>query len=108
MIFESDQTVDIVGELHLISGAIYKFRLHHEGWRPAIHVVVGLRATDLVRIFLTYDGVRFQHPVVTTPNGELVPIKIYGGRDRWSQLLRDKAMEAVQMETKYTPKHGDN
>jgi hypothetical protein len=89
----SDQPVAVKIFLTFIDGNVFEFQMRLEGRAPAMYCVVGRWPQDIVRMELQYNGNRFAHPIEV--EGEnLKTINIYGGRDQWSQMLREKAMES--------------
>lgn len=101
----SDQAVDVSVILWFIDGTQYDFKMRLMGDASARHCVVGRWPPDVVRMELEYNGHCFAHPIEV--EGEhLKTINIYGGRDQWSQLLREKAMESARTGT--TPEDYDD
>lgn len=96
--FLSDKQLEIRGEIHFTDKLIYYFKVFHNGYAglPAVHVVTGRTADEVTALHLEYSGMRYQYPVLLKPDGDLEDIKISGGRDHWSQLLREAAMKSVR------------
>jgi len=94
MIFEADEEIAIWVELHLKNLGVYQFEIRADKpWgMPPVHTVVGTTVDQLEKIYLEYNGMRFQYPIIRSKNGELKPIRVIGGRDHWSQMLREMAM----------------
>jgi hypothetical protein len=59
-----------------------------------VHTVVGRSPADVREFYLTYGGNRFQLPVRIRPDGEMYAVRLYGGRDHWSEVLREMAIAA--------------
>jgi hypothetical protein len=93
IIFDSNKPVHVRVFLTFPDNLVYEFRVDLNGRGSANYCVIGRTPQDVVKIEMEYDGVRYGHPVI--PDGkDLAPINIYGGRDRWTQLLREAAMKA--------------
>lgn len=89
----SDQAVDVSVFMTFVGGHIYEFKMRLAGHAPASYCVVGRSPQEVVKMEIEYNGCRHVHPIEV--QGEhLKTINIYGGRDQWSQVLRDKAWEA--------------
>lgn len=89
----SDRRVDLIVHMMFVENVPYNFKMRLSGHGPAQFCVVGRWPQDLVHMELEYNGCRYAHPIEVT--GEhLKDIHIYGGRDQWSQILREKAMKA--------------
>jgi len=96
----SDQAVDVEVFMTFIDTTVYEFKMRLQGRGPAQFCVVGRTPQDVVSMELQYCGNRFGYPI--QHDGEhLKAIHIFGGRDQWSQLLREAAIKA-------TAKYGDN
>lgn len=103
----SDQAVDVSVFMTFVDGNIYEFKMRLAGHAPASYCVVGRRTQDVVKMELEYNGNRFAHPIEVEAGGEhLKTINIYGGRDQWSQLLREAAMKSARTGT--TPSDYDD
>jgi hypothetical protein len=89
----SDKAVEVHIFMTFTDLTIYEFKMRLEGHGPCQYTIVGRWPKDLVKMELQYNGNRFAHPIEV--EGEhLKPIHVYGGRDKWSQLLRDRAWES--------------
>jgi hypothetical protein len=89
----SDRPVDLTVHMMFVENVPYEFKMRLAGQGPAVFTIVGRWPQDLVHMDLEYNGARYAHPIEVV--GEhLKDIHIYGGRDQWSQLLRERAMKA--------------
>lgn len=70
---------------------VFQFKIRMAGRGPAQYCITGRSPQELVRMELEYNDMRYAHPIEAVGN-DLKTISIYGGRDRWSQLLRDTAL----------------
>lgn len=95
--FSSTQDVVIRCRLYFTDKKVFEFLLDIKAKQSEHQTVVGRWPAELVKMELDYDGVLFHHPIEPTADGmHLKEINVYGGRDQWSQLLRNKAMESVR------------
>lgn len=92
---KSDRKLDVKLHMLFTDKLVYEARVYLDSYGPATFTVIGRWPKDLVRLELEHESCRFEYPIEPDSSGEhLKPISIYGGRDHWSQLLRNKAMEA--------------
>jgi hypothetical protein len=56
--------------------------------------VVGRTPEEVVKMELEHSGSRYRYPLEIDSTGEhLKTVRLFGERDYWSQVLRNKAME---------------
>jgi len=94
--FRSNQPVHLNATIIFVGGATYAFQCRLTGQKSVcgVHTIVGRKPSDIKELWLEYDGVKYQYPLVMDGKRDgLAVIDIYGGRDKWSELLRRKAME---------------
>lgn len=91
---ESDREVDVTVELRFVGGIPHEFHIRLSGYGPLNYCVIGRSPQELTNIFLSYNNIGYEYPIMASDGMNLDPINIYGGRDHWSQLLRDKALES--------------
>lgn len=89
--FESDEQVDVELELNFTDGHTWQTKFRLSGYGPLLINVVGRWPQDVVSMLLSYDNCRFSYPI-EVQGDNLKTVHIYGGRDHWSQLLRNKAL----------------
>lgn len=89
---KSDQAVNVQVILTFRSKLHFEFQMRVDSYGPATYCVVGRSPQEVDRMHIIYDGNRFDYPVISTNGVHLDVINIYGGRDHWTQVLRDKAM----------------
>lgn len=92
----SDREVAVKVIMTFLDGNVHEFRILLAGYQAATYAVVGRLPEEIVYMELEYNGLRFAHPIEPDGCGHLKPINIYGGRDHWSQLLREAAMESAR------------
>lgn len=92
IILNSDRRTDVTVHFRFVDGANFSTNIRLNGYGPAEYAVTGRWPNDLVELHLEYDGVRHSVPIEPEGNGHLKPMHVYGGRDKWSQLLRNKAL----------------
>lgn len=103
----SDEPVVVKVILTFVGNLVFEFQMQLAGRGPASYCVVGRSPHEVVSLELEYNGHRFAHPIEPTVDGQhLKDINIYGGRDKWSQLLREAAMESARTGT--TPEDYDD
>mgnify|MGYP003654076419 CR=1 FL=1 len=90
--FNSDQPVDVQVILTLLGELHFEFKVRLEGRGPAVYCVVGRSPQEVDRMQILYDGNHFDQTVRSSDGVNLDVINIYGGRDHWAQVLRNKAM----------------
>jgi len=92
---KSTQPVDLRGIMHFNDGKVFTFQMRLSGHGPAVFCVIGRSPQELVKMELLYDGLQYNQPIEI--NGEhLADVELYGTRDKWSQLLRNKALQACK------------
>ena len=104
--FNSDRLTDVYMTFTFLDGRVYNSHIRLSGYGPGTHTVVGRSAEEIVRLELQYDGNRFGYPINVDEQGNMPVINIYGGRDQWSQLLREAAMKSAKRGT--TPSDYDD
>ena len=100
ILLSSDRPVEVI--LHMeflgpdkLSNIAWNTRVRLQGREDALVTVVGRTPQELVKLELEHSDSRYRYPIEIDKSGaHLKAIKIFGGRDHWSQLLRNKAMEA--------------
>lgn len=93
--FISDRADKIIGHVQFVDGAVYTFQMHLSGRGTAVHTIVGRTPQELEKLFLEFDGLKSQFPVVRRSDGEIEPIEVHTDRDKWTDLLRRAAWKAV-------------
>ena len=98
IIVSSDRPVDVHVHMYFTDNNVYvtRMRLVGNNISRVRHTVVGRWPEDLLKLELEYNDCRHAHPIEPDGNGGLKEIRIYGGRDQWSQLLRDKALSYAE------------
>jgi peroxiredoxin len=89
---KSDQAVDVRVILTFYGELYFEFHMRVDSYGPATYCVVGRSPQEVDRMQIIYDGNHFDYPALSTDGVHLDVINIYGGRDHWTQVLRDKAM----------------
>jgi hypothetical protein len=88
----SDQKVDVQMTMEFVDSSVYVTKFRMSGHGEFVHAVIGRVLTELVRVELMYDNLQLIFPILDDGQGNLQKIEIYGGRDPWSQLLRNAAL----------------
>jgi hypothetical protein len=87
-------TLEFDGHPHFPENPKFQFVVDIPGEEVVTVCTVGRTPQEVVSMELMYDEFRFPYLFKIDSAGEhFETIKIYEGRDYWSQLLRNKAME---------------
>ena len=89
----SDRPVNVEVILTFLGGLHFEFKIRLEDVKPAVFCVVGRSPQEIDRMQILYDGNHFDQTARSSDGVHLDPINIYGGRDHWSQVLREMAMK---------------
>ena len=108
MTSDKELDVDVHLTFRLLDGQLVQWsthaRLHGAGECQV--AVTGRCLQDVVGMELEYNGRRFAHPIESDDGVNMKSIRISGGRDQWSQLLREAAMKSARTGT--TPSDYDD
>ncbi len=99
----SDRPVEVVLHFEFLGPdnhvLVWNTRARLKGRETALVTIVGRTPQEVVKLELEHSGSRFRYPIEIDTSGQhLKKIKIFGGRDHWSQVLRNKAMEVDENE----------
>lgn len=67
--------------------------MYLSGYGPAAVAVIGRTSAHFTSIRVAHDGFEYGYPIQFNTQGDLT-INIFGGRDYWTQKLREAALNA--------------